>query len=395
MIRWSIIKYDNDMSYLYGENIIKNTIIKRDIKQNIKYACFDLDQTLITPKSGNKFPIDSDDWRWMYDNVVSTLSSYSKKGYMIIIVTNQAGIRSSTKELDIFKSKIQKIANIFSEHGIYFRIYCATHKNVFRKPFPTMLENLTVPKNMNDASFDFKHSFFCGDGAGRENDHTDADIKFANNLGIKFYVPETIFLGKEQTDNIVKYNIIPYDKNLLSVSYTYKENTLKRPELIIMYGLPASGKSYTAHTILEYFAVNCSRNSYSWVYINLDEIKNKTKMINLIKYAAKEKKHIIVDNTNIDIATRSELINMVKKINDIYYVRIVAMNTSLDRCKHNNNYRFYKTRNDPNPKYIPDIVYNMMKKKNVFPNKSENNHIDTVDVVAPSIPLDISYLYLF
>lgn len=390
MIKWNIVKYDNDMSYLYGDNINKEQNKIHDNTHKIKYACFDLDQTLIMPKSGNKFPTNSDDWRWMYDNIVPILLSYVKKGYMIVIVTNQAGIKSISNELEMFKTKIQKIANILSKHNVYFRIYCATHKNIFRKPFPTMLENLT-----NDMTFDFKNSFFCGDGAGRKSDHTDADIKFAHNIGIKFFVPETIFLGEKHAYHTIKYDIIPYDVQLLNSSYNYTLNKLKRPELIIMYGLPASGKSYVANHILEYFALNCPLKSYSWVYISLDEIKNKNKMEKLIKEAAKDMKHIIVDNTNIDIATRGNLIKMVKQINQRYYVRIVAMNTSFDRCKHNNNYRFYKTRNDETPKYVPDIAYNMMKKKNTFPNKSENKDIDVIDIVNPSIPLDISYLYLF
>ena len=34
-----------------------------------KIACFDLDHTLIKPKSGKTFPIDKNDWTWIYSNV--------------------------------------------------------------------------------------------------------------------------------------------------------------------------------------------------------------------------------------------------------------------------------------------------------------------------------------
>ncbi|GMP65841.1 hypothetical protein CsSME_00026467 [Camellia sinensis var. sinensis] len=36
-------------------------------------------------------------------------------------------------------------------------------------------------------------SFYVGDAAGRKDDHSDADIKFAQAVGLKFYVPEEYF----------------------------------------------------------------------------------------------------------------------------------------------------------------------------------------------------------
>ena len=41
-----------------------------------KIAAFDLDYTLIKPKSGKKFPIDKNDWEWMYSNVPNKLKEY-------------------------------------------------------------------------------------------------------------------------------------------------------------------------------------------------------------------------------------------------------------------------------------------------------------------------------
>ena len=52
-------------------------------------ACFDLDYTLIKPKSGKKFPIDKNDWEWMYPNVPKKLKDYYEKKYTIVIFSNQ------------------------------------------------------------------------------------------------------------------------------------------------------------------------------------------------------------------------------------------------------------------------------------------------------------------
>ncbi|KAL8195415.1 hypothetical protein R6Q57_025818 [Mikania cordata] len=36
-------------------------------------------------------------------------------------------------------------------------------------------------------------SFYVGDAAGRIDDHSDADKKFAETIGLKFYLPEEYF----------------------------------------------------------------------------------------------------------------------------------------------------------------------------------------------------------
>src|SRR4029078_12539352 len=71
-------------------------------QENKKIASFDLDQTLIDTNSGNKFPIDSNDWKWNYPNVMQKLHKLHKNEYEIIIVTNQAGIGSSEDKLNEF-----------------------------------------------------------------------------------------------------------------------------------------------------------------------------------------------------------------------------------------------------------------------------------------------------
>ena len=59
--------------------------------ENLKYkelqsiACFDLDYTLIKPKSGKKFPINHDDWEFLFDNVPTYLKALVKNKYSIII----------------------------------------------------------------------------------------------------------------------------------------------------------------------------------------------------------------------------------------------------------------------------------------------------------------------
>lgn len=44
--------------------------------------------------------------------------------------------------------------------------------------------------DVKNASADTAESYFVGDAAGRPNDHSGTDRKWAMNAGIKFYTPE-------------------------------------------------------------------------------------------------------------------------------------------------------------------------------------------------------------
>jgi hypothetical protein len=68
------------------------------------------------------------------------------------------------------------------------------------------------------------------------------------------------------------------------------------------------------------------------------------------------------------------------------------VNTSLERCKHNNLYRYYVNW-EKDPKLINDMVYRMMVKQYEKPSKTEI--VDQIDAVEPETPLDLRYFLLF
>ena len=57
----------------------------------------------------------------------------------------------------------------------------------------------------NGVEVDYKESFYCGDAAGRpafrnrEKDYSDSDLRFAKNIGLKFFTPEALFLDEPMT----------------------------------------------------------------------------------------------------------------------------------------------------------------------------------------------------
>lgn len=346
-----------------------------------KMAGFDLDSTLIKTKSGNTFPKDCNDWIWTYSNVRDKLHELSKKDYKIVIITNQAGIKTSEFKLREFKKKISMIYKDISVKypDFVFEIYVLNHKNTFRKPFPTILDGKSIDRD---------NSFYCGDGAGRDTDHTDTDIKFAHNTRLRFMTPEYFFLG-DKTSRVSLRQL--FDRISFKNKYHY-EPVNDRPELILMIGYPASGKSYISKRIQkQVFMNNINKNKgYMIDIISLDETKTKSKMKKLLEDSLKKMNSIIIDNTNLTLESRKEIIDFVKERNNKYYVRALYINTDMQRCRHNNMYRYYKS-----GKHISDVVYKTMCKKFVKPNIKEG--IDKIDIVNldNDYPIDIDYFLYF
>jgi len=85
-----------------------------------KVIAFDLDSTLVEPKTGAKFPKTRGDWKWWHEKVIPTLRKYYNDGYSIQIYTNQGGIEKKKQKLsDITGKVLDLIKNFgFSDAGI-------------------------------------------------------------------------------------------------------------------------------------------------------------------------------------------------------------------------------------------------------------------------------------
>lgn len=334
------INWEDHETYLVGksEGIVFG-------KKN-KFACFDLDDTLITPKSGNKFATSGDDWKFMFPNVVDKLLELNTDKYIVVIITNQAGISKNKNNVGVKEWK-NKIGMIVEKLGIPIIIYASLDHDHYRKPFPTFWEMLTNNLDNNSEQCVGK-SFYCGDACGRKTDFSDSDIKFAHNCGIKFILPEMVFcnIGDKKIkppkinypidfDNIAsgELNFVPHDK-----------------ELIIMIGYPGSGKSTFVRNYI-------SKNNYS--VINRDTLKTMQRCIHECEKYMTNGKSIVIDNTNPSIDDRKKFIELAKL--NKYIVRCFVMDTSIELSKHNSYYRNYISNGKIN--HIPDIAYNIYKKK--------------------------------
>jgi len=335
---------------------------EKSITPSPKIAAFDMDWTLIFPKSGKKFPTGRNDWKWWPDgtNVVEKkLKELHSEGYRIVILTNQNGIKKGSTTPEIISGKITDISE---ECGIPFTGLIAGGKDGYRKPCLGGWEHFCEKYN-DGVEIDKKSSFFCGDAAGRpkawkkgrKKDFNSSDRKYAENLGLKFYTPDAYFLGERECEDFSLGSEHPE---------TFLENAKKNPstlpkasktqEMVLMVGWPASGKSTIAKNIL---------GSYSW--INRDTLKTMSKCKKAAEKALKEGKSCVVDNTNPSKNGREVFLSIAKKQG--VRVRCFWMQATRDLSTHMNSFRRITT----GKKRIPKVAYHMYNKKFEAPQLSE------------------------
>ena len=377
MNREQLIRCINSALQFKQTNTIYYNIIYNS-KSYTKLACFDLDHTLIKPKSGSKLPKNKDDYMYM-PYVINKLNELYEKDYRIVIFTNQAG--------KYLESVLQKIQNILLElMPIKLDVMVATKDDYYRKPHTGAFELYLTLINQNIK--DFSEIFYCGDAAGRPTDFAYSDYAFAYNLSlkysrsIKFYLPEEIFENK-----IIPFTPICKDNSInyiteCSGKYKLPIITKENPqEIVVMCGLPGSGKSSFAFTL---FGLD---SRYSIV----SKDKYKTKAISTIKKAIKEGFSVIIDDTNVNNESRQIYIKIAQEHK--LFIRCISMDTPLDICKHLNDMRIEISKGIIVK--VPELVYNILNKKYTRPKISEgfNSVIYVPFVLSKDIPKPFVYIY--
>jgi bifunctional polynucleotide phosphatase/kinase len=333
---WTI----ND-DFIFG---IKDIVNKNKIKQ---INLFDLDSTIIKTKFGRVFPKDKNDWEFQYDKIPDVLNNQK---YLNGIVSNQSGLKNKDKVNDW----IFKINNICKNINISF-VFASLNHNKYRKPmcgsWYYIKDKLTEYCNINKYKNNNK-IYYIGDAAGRKNDFSDTDIKYAKNCEFKFKTPEIFFKppNYKEYDKIASItypNLKYYHSNFLNelVEKINLKINNKEKILIMLIGFPASGKSFISNFLLN--------NLDNFKYYNNDDInenkKNKNLVVNPIKY-----NKIIDDNTNINTKKRLEKLN---NFTDYYKIGIY-IDYNDDIVNHLNYLRMYEF----NKKIIPKVAYNTLKK---------------------------------
>ena len=109
-------------------------------------------------------------------------------------------------------------------------------------------------------------------------------------------------------------------------------------------------------------------------------------MYRINKKSPREKKCVVIDNTNPDVLSRMDYTSLAQEYG-YDHIRAIVMNTDDSIAKHMNNVRHVYS-NGAIPK-INNIAYRIFKKNYVKPQKSEHfDEIETVDFVFDPEYLD-------
>ncbi|QRG37111.1 DNA 3'-phosphatase [Candidozyma auris] len=186
--------------------------------KKLRLATFDLDGTLTQTKTGGSFARGPGDWRWFSEVTKSkVIQEIIEKKFILVIFTNQGGVIASeddksSKSYLNFKERVNQVVTSLGKEVPYPLVVAAPKRpkgkqkvisseadhERMRKPATGMFE--TVCEYFEDVfgdvvTIDKSESFYVGDAAGREQDFSDSDKKFAEAIGLPFYTPEE-FYGK-------------------------------------------------------------------------------------------------------------------------------------------------------------------------------------------------------
>eukprot|EP01041_Mallomonas_annulata_P009924 gene9924-20637_t len=393
---WTVINNDNKPTIMYR-------FFDDNIKEKSTVIGFDLDGTLITTKSGKKFAVDKNDWKLLCPAIPDVLKELYDSGHYLVIISNQNGIsqgHSTTEDLQ------NKVDQIISKLGVPIDFICSFQKDIYRKP-RTGSWDFVLEKQMSKVipSSEFLHRcIYVGDAAGRpkqgtkSKDFSATDLKFALNLGIEFKTPEQFFLKSTQrldcdraladlgfrfsqlTDAAVASTST--ETETAAVSHSPSDELFSElsgsPEIVLLIGPPASGKSTLARTRF----VNHFR-------INQDQLKTRNRCLDVAMEKLLEGKSVVIDNTNASKTVRVEWIQLAKGLK--IPIRSVAIEISKDICMHLALYRELNPTSltpQEDRRHIPDVVIHTFFKNYEAPQLKESFvRVDSIAFV-PTIPDD-------
>ncbi|CAJ0959979.1 unnamed protein product [Ranitomeya imitator] len=367
----------------HGKLLVFN---KKGVQPSCKIIGFDIDGTIITTKSGKVFPTSPDDWRILYPEIPKKLKALLSDGYKIIFITNQMGISRGKLRPEVFKAKAEAILD---ELGIPVQIFVATGMGIYRKPATGMWDFLCEKAN-DGIKVKKEDCIYVGDAAGRpanwapdrkKKDFSCSDRLFAVNIGINFYTPEEFFLGwKKAAFQLPTFDPKALDPNGPPYEPASSSLVLSSVEVVVTVGFPAAGKS-------TFIKENLVPKGY--VYANRDTLGTWQKCVAACEEALKNKKSIVIDNTNPDVESRSRYINCAKKAG--VPVRCFFFVAPIELAKHNNRFREMTSKGHVS---VNDMVMNSYKSKFVAPSLTEGfSEILKINFVPNFKDPDLKALY--
>lgn len=310
----------------------------------VKIAAFDLDDTIITTASGNRFAKNEHDWKWWHAFVPNKLRQLHADGVAIVFISNQAAVslKSDAKTPNGMRSLNNwkaKVTTVLTTLDLPITVFAATGHDMYRKPRTGMWEKLLEGYGLPEqGKVDLEGSVFVGDAAGRagdkakkvKKDHSCSDRDLAANVGIGFHTPEEFFLGEEpkpfeRTLSPSDYlGLVSRDTEGSTAIFT-KKNDL---DVVLFCGSPGSGKSTFYWNFMQ---------PLGYERVNQDLLKTRDKCVKVAAQHVEEKQSIVIDNTNADKDTRAIWVKLAARLN--VPIRLVHFTAPAKLCEHNDTVR--------------------------------------------------------
>ena len=334
-----------------------------------KIAAFDLDGTLIVPKSNAKFSKDINDWKLKDAGLKKKIAGLVKEGYNFVIISNQMGVSYRFMTLKQVKTKFENIVRHIDQPCV--ALLC-TSQDRGRKPAIGMLE---FYRTINTTKLDLQQSFYVGDAMGRPRDHSAADLLFAFNCRMPFVAIESFLSGFEKPklftyEQLSKFKVPAYPidpSKMTQPQILTKKRTPDEADIdffsceelvdsieskladgqlcvLLLIGLFGSGKSHFAKKYLElnYHVIEHEAGA---------KFEDDRDLFQ--RHVAEGRKRIAIDYPNLDFKERKRWIDLAKAEKAL--VIGVHFDLPVDMCAHNVRFRSYYTDHDrkaPTPNQI-------------------------------------------
>lgn len=173
------------------------------MKTNIytkRLAFLDLDGTLIETKSGETFPVDSNDWQFR-QGLLAVLKNMVEHGQLsaIAIVTNQGGIEKGFVSASEFCKKLATIVEelkrlLGPKLLACIAKYCSVNDKFCcnRKPNTGMLSNALMQIEHVLPRIELSEMLMIGDASGLPGQFSASDKQTAENFRIDYYDADTL-----------------------------------------------------------------------------------------------------------------------------------------------------------------------------------------------------------
>lgn len=175
-----------------------------------KILGLDIDGTLIKPVDEHLTYCDNaNDFQEAFRGAYEMVRSYYRKGFKIVLFTNQAGLLKGQSTITVICNRIKQLAELI---GVPLQVFISSGGPIdsYRKPYGGMFV-LMISRCNGGLQVDMSKSIFVGDMAGRDQigsrpkDRSCSDHQFAIVCGLKFKTPEEFFAPvRPQKDGVLR-----------------------------------------------------------------------------------------------------------------------------------------------------------------------------------------------